>query len=247
MSKITFEICVDTPQGLLNAKAGGADRVELCSALVAGGLTPSRALMRFAAAQSMPAHVMIRPREGDFCFDEADVQLMLDEISLAQQENMRGVVLGATRKDGTLDLEILEKLVAAANGMDITLHRAFDVTPDPFVALEDAISLGFNRILTSGQQKTAFEGKDLIAQLAEKAGDRIEIMPGSGVNAENVKDLSAIMNLTSVHASCAVAVSQSPKAAEMLGFSAPDGRRETSAAVAQQMAEVLSKLEGVMQ
>ncbi|MCF4097705.1 copper homeostasis protein CutC [Maritalea mediterranea] len=246
MSRINLEICVDTPQALINAKQGGADRVELCSALVAGGLTPSRGLMQFAAAQKMPAHVMIRPREGDFCFDAQEVQLMLDDIALAQQENMQGVVLGATHKDGRLDVEVLQELVAAASGMDITLHRAFDVTPDPFVALEEAIVLGFNRILTSGQQKSALEGKDLLAALMAKAGDRIEIMPGSGIKASNVKELAANMPLSSVHASCAVPVAQSPQRAVALGFADIEGRRETSLQAAKELASALNALEWVM-
>lgn len=153
MPKVILEICVDTAHGIKTAKRAGADRVELCSALVAGGLTPTRGLMRLARDLEMAAHVMIRPREGDFCFTEDEINLMLDDIALAKQEHMQGVVLGATKADGSLDVRTLQKLVAAANGLDLTLHRAFDVTPDPFEALETAIELGFDRILTSGQKK----------------------------------------------------------------------------------------------
>lgn len=242
MPKVTFEVCVDTPPSLVNAQQGGADRVELCSALRLGGLTPTRSLMRFAAAQTMPAHVMIRPRDGDFCFDAAEVQLMLDDIALAQDEGMQGVVLGATRQDGSPDLEVLEKLVSAAKGMDITLHRAFDVAPDPFAALEAAIALGFSRVLTSGQQQTALQGKDLLVKLVAKAGGRIEVMPGSGINGANVHQLTALMPLTCVHASCAEPIPQSPETVSSLGFCVPEGRRETNLAMVQQLAQALAEL-----
>ncbi|WP_339616100.1 copper homeostasis protein CutC [uncultured Gilvimarinus sp.] len=242
MAKVIFEVCIDAPQALNNAKQGGADRVELCAALVAGGLTPTRALMRFATAEAVPAHVMIRPRGGDFCFTAAEVQLMLDDIAQARDENMQGVVLGATHQDGTLDLETLAKLVAAASGMDITLHRAFDLTPDPFVALEQAIALGFNRILTSGQQKTALQGKQLLARLIDKADGRIEIMPGSGINAVNVRELATLMPLTCVHASCSEFIPQAPEAAIKLGFCATEGRRQTSLDVVQRMTDILVAL-----
>ncbi|WP_049721507.1 copper homeostasis protein CutC [Gilvimarinus polysaccharolyticus] len=244
MSKITLEVCVGTPQALLNAKQGGADRVELCSALVAGGLMPTRAFMRFAVAQAMPAHVMIRPREGDFCFDAVELQLMLDEIAQAQEESVQGVVFGATRQDGSLDVDALAKLVTAANGMDITLHRAFDVVPDPFAALEDAIALGFNRILTSGQQTTALAGQDLLADLVAKADGRIEIMPGSGINAVNVHELAALVPLTCVHASCSELIPQAPSAATKLGFCTSEQRRETNLDAVRQMAKALLELEG---
>lgn len=244
MSKITLEICIDTPAALIAAQKGGADRVELCSALVAGGLTPNRGFMRFAAAQKMCAHVMIRPREGDFCFDQHEMQLMLDDIALAQNENMQGVVLGATQQDGQLDMAMLNELVSAANGMDITLHRAFDVTPDPFEALEQAIELGFNRILTSGQKTNASAGIELIAQLVERAAGRIEIMPGSGVGLANAKELLAINGITSLHSSCSAPLAQSPKAAQDLGFSAKDGRRETVQNRVEELVQTLANLEG---
>lgn len=243
MSKITLEICVDTPAALIAAQQGGADRVELCSALVAGGLTPHRGLMRFAAARNMRTHAMVRPREGDFCFDDHDMQLMLDDIALAQHENMQGVVLGATLQNGQLDIEKLKELVAAANGMDITLHRAFDVTPNPFDALEQAIELGFNRILTSGQKPGVSEGMDLIAQLVTRAAGRIEIMPGSGVGLTNAKDLLAIKGITSLHTSCSALVAQSPDAAQQLGFAAKNGRRETAQNRVEEMVRTLAKMQ----
>ncbi|WP_027833714.1 copper homeostasis protein CutC [Maritalea myrionectae] len=244
MSKITFEICVDTPHGLKVAKQAGADRVELCSALAAGGLTPSRGLMRLAREIDMPAHVMIRPRDGDFCFSEDELKLMLDDIALAKSEKMQGVVLGATHADGTLDECTLKTLIDAANGMDLTLHRAFDVTPEPLSALETAIELGFDRILTSGQQTKASDGKDLLAEIVTAARGRIEIMPGSGVNAEVISHLAAAMPLTNIHASCAAPLPQSPDAAVKLGFAAEAGRRDASLKVAQKLALELSHFEG---
>lgn len=244
MSKIKFEICVDTPHGLKVAKQAGADRVELCSALVAGGLTPSRGLMRLAHEIEMRSHVMIRPREGDFCFSDDELNLMLDDIALAKSEQMQGVVLGVTQADGTLDKAALKTLIDAAEGMDLTLHRAFDVTPDPFAALETAIELGFDRILTSGQKTNANDGRDLLGKIAAAANGRIEIMPGSGVNAATITSLSAVMPLTSVHTSCAAPLPQSPDAAVQLGFAAVAGRRDASLNIGQEIVDVLAKIEG---
>src|SRR5450830_141894 len=149
---ITLEVCVDNAVGLAAALTGGADRIELCSALDTGGLTPSFGLLRAASASPVPVVAMIRPRGGDFCFDEAEIQLMLDDIDAVAAAGLHGVVLGASLPDGQLDHRTLERLVhrAAAHGLHCTLHRAIDLCPDLEQATVLAIALGFGRILTSG-------------------------------------------------------------------------------------------------
>ncbi|WP_026286918.1 copper homeostasis protein CutC [Gilvimarinus chinensis] len=228
MSKKLLEVCVDSPRSLITAVEGGADRVELCSALGVGGLTPSTSLMGFAASQNIPVHVMIRPREGHFNFSHAEVELMLEDIAQARKYEVQGVVLGACQQHGELDLETLQKLIDAAKGLDLTLHRAFDITPDPFAALEQAIELGFNRILTSGQKKTAIEGEALIKKLVNAAGDRIEIMPGSGINTECIQAWINDTAIKCVHASCALPIPSAVENLVALGFEPAQGRRETN-------------------
>ncbi len=240
MAKVLLEVCVDTPASLQKAKAGGADRVELCSALEVGGLTPCASFMRFAADMNVQAHVMIRPRAGDFCFDSDEVQLMLCDIAQAKALKLQGVVLGASHQDGTIDISTLKKLIAAAKGMDITLHRAFDLTPDPFKALEQAVELGFHRILTSGQQPTSIAGQSLIKQLHTAADGRIDIMPGSGVNAKNVQQLLDAMPLKSVHASCSEVKVSAANKVTALGFEPPAGRRETSVTLVEELVGALN-------
>jgi copper homeostasis protein len=199
---ITLEICVDSPAGLAAAAAGGADRIELCSALELGGLTPSRGLMRAAAAARCPAYAMIRPRAGDFCYGRADLASMLDDIDAAREAGLQGVVLGASRTDGRLDSALLDILLERASGMGATLHRAFDLVPDPPAALETAIGLGFQRILTSGAAATALSGARALAQLVALAGRRIAIMAGGGVNADTLPAMLAASHVREVHASC---------------------------------------------
>ncbi|MDP9756655.1 UNVERIFIED_ORG: copper homeostasis protein CutC [Rhizobium sp. SORGH_AS260] len=144
-----LEICVDDVAGLEAAVRGGADRIELCAALSGGGVTPSVGFMHRAAAYGLPVSVMIRPRAGDFVFTRDEADVMKRDIDAARAAGLSGVVLGASREDGSLDLPLLEELRRHANGLDVTLHRAFDVVPAMDEALEAAVALGFSRILTS--------------------------------------------------------------------------------------------------
>lgn len=199
---IRVEICIETPQGIQAAEAAGADRLELCASLDAGGLTPSAGLMAYAAQRPLPTLAMIRPRAGSFIFDTEEAAVMQDDIRAARAAGLTGVVLGALRPDRHLDHELLLRQCDACGPLERTLHRAFDLTQDPFAELEFAISAGFTRILTSGQQPTAPEGADCLARLQKQAAGRLVILAGSGVKAGNVAALIRQTGVTEVHASC---------------------------------------------
>lgn len=197
---MTFEICATNLQSCKSAKTAGASRIELCTALDAGGMTPSAGLIRAAVKSSgLPVHVLIRPREGDFFYSKTEIQIMLDDIRQCRKLGAAGVVVGVLKKNGRLDLPVLKKMLAAARPMEITCHRAFDCTPDPFAALEDLILLGFDRILTSGQTESAFEGKFLIQKLVERAAGRIQIQPGAGIHSENIGEIRRATGAENFH------------------------------------------------
>ena len=250
---LTLEVCVDTSVGLAEAIAGGADRIELCSALALGGLTPSAGFMAEAAGCGVPVMAMIRPRAGDFVWSEADLAVMEADIAAARAVGLAGVVLGASLPDGRLDGTALARLVRAASGgdrflarnrtgafegsgpefskipapLDLTLHRCYDLVPDMDGALDEAVALGFRRILTSGGARTAAEGAARIGALVVRAAGRIAIMPGAGVTAETAPVLLA-QGVRELHGSCAQSVAVSGKGPEM-GFG-PEVERRTSAA-----------------
>ncbi len=181
-----IEVCAFSIESCLNAQCAGAQRVELCGGLYEGGTTPSYGLIeRARAVLSIQLYVMIRPRGGDFCYDEEELAVMRNDIQAAKALGADGVVFGILQPNGAVDVARTSELIALAKPMGVTFHRAFDVAQDPFEALEAVIQTGAERILTSGQQNTAFEGINLIRQLAKRASDRIEIMAGSGVNADN--------------------------------------------------------------
>lgn len=202
MTHPLIEVCVDNAEGLAAAVAGGADRIELCAALSVGGLTPSPGLMALAARATVPVLAMIRPREGDFVYSSAEISQMVADIVAVRHAGLAGVVFGANRADATLDVAVLRELIAASKGLDMTLHRAFDLAPDPDAALETAISLGIPRVLTSGGARTAVAGRANLERLFKLAGSRVTIMPGSGITAETVSELRGLP-LREVHASCA--------------------------------------------
>lgn len=205
MTKVLLEVCVDDLAGLQAAIEGGADRIELCSALALGGLTPSLGLMELAATFDIPCNAMIRPRAGDFVFSEEEIEIMLADIAAARNAGLAGVVLGASLPDGRLDRMVLQTLARAAEGLDLTLHRTFDLVPDIAEAVEVAVRLGFSRILTSGGARTALEGVDGIGQAMASAKGRIAIMPGAGISAEIAPEFRAL-GIAEFHASCSVAL-----------------------------------------
>lgn len=220
---VIVEVCVDTAAGLAEAVAGGADRIELCAALALGGLTPSTGFMAQAAECGVPVMAMIRPRAGNFVWSEAEVCQMEADIAAARMAGLVGVVLGASLPDGRLDDATLERLLHAAKGMDCTLHRCFDLVPDMAAALEDAIALGFRRILTSGGALRAEEGLPALSRLISQAGGRLSVMPGSGVSPANATRFAAI-GAGEIHASGAVGMPQSGRVVEM-GFALATDRR----------------------
>jgi len=200
-SQRLLEVCVDTPEGLLAAIRGGAGRIELCAALALSGLTPPLGLLRLAAAQPQPIYAMIRPRAGDFCFSPAEFDVMRSDIDAVRAAGLTGVVLGASRPSGELDQDMLAVLIDHAKGLRMTLHRAFDITPDLDAALETAIDLGFERVLTSGGAKTALQGIERLRELSERANGRIVVMAGSGVTPDNLPALIEASGLREFHGS----------------------------------------------
>lgn len=221
-----LEICVDSPAGLRAAIAGGADRIELCAALDVGGLTPSPGLLQLAGRMSVPVRAMIRPRAGDFIYDAAEQDAMLHEIDAARDAGLAGVVIGALTQAGELDLVLLKRLVAHAAGLDVTLNRAVDLLPDPLVAVDVAIDLGLATILTSGGALKAHDGIATIAAMQARAAGRVEILPGSGINAANVAAILDGAGVGSAHASCGRLVDTTDLRSVAMGF-AHAQRRET--------------------
>jgi len=199
-SPYTLEICVGSPAGIA-ASARVADRIELCGALRLGGLTPDIGMMEFAAAAGVETHALIRPRSGDFKMAPEDIAVAVSSIRAARLIGLKGVVIGAER-DGALDRSALDAMVAATDGLDVTLHRVIDVVDDPVAALEVAIDLGAVRVLTSGAALTAEQGIAGLNRLYAAAAGRIEIMAGGGINSANLAQIMAATEITSFHASC---------------------------------------------
>lgn len=197
-----LEVCVDTVAGLERAAACGADRIELCQGLDLGGLTPSLAMMRYAASLHVPTYALIRPRPGDFVYSAREIDVMIDDIRAAQQVGLAGVVLGVLNEDHSLNREALQALLDHCAGLGRTLHRGFDLTPDLFAAAETAIGLGFDRILTSGGAPTAMQGSRTIVELARRTAGLISIMPGAGIRPDNVAWVLRTDHIEEIHASC---------------------------------------------
>ena len=239
MSAVTLEICVDGADGLIAAVAGGADRIELCSALALGGLTPSPGLMTLAARAPVPVYAMIRPRAGDFVFSPAEIDQMRREIDAVRDAGLAGVVLGASEPGGALDEALLGRLAAHAEGLGRTLHRAFDLVPDRSSALETAVALGFERILTSGGAAKAGDALPELAALVKQAAARISIMPGSGVRPDNAAAIITATGAREIHASCRAAGIAFAAEALAFGFASEAERMETSEAMVAALAEAL--------
>ncbi len=185
--RILFEACCGSAEDAVNAWRGGADRAELCSDLFHGGLTPSLGTFRTVRtlAPGFPLMCMLRPREGGFCYTEVEYAVMLADAKAFLDDGAEGVVFGFLHEDGTIDEERCREMLRVADGREAVFHRAFDLTPDPFAALETLIRLGFTRLLTSGQKPSVPEGVGLIRRLIERADGRIQVMPGAGITPEN--------------------------------------------------------------
>lgn len=248
--RVLLEVCVDEAAGLEAAILGGADRIELCSALALGGLTPSPGLIRLAAASPVPVYAMIRPRAGGFVADSGTLDAMGGDIAAVRAAGLAGVVLGVGRPDGRLDAEALAALLTQAAGLGATLHRAFDLVPDPLAALDVAVELGFERILTSGAAASAPDGAILLARLQDAAAGRIGIMAGAGLRPDLVGGLVLSTGIRQVHASCSEPSASDPCAsdpgasdasASALGFAAA-GPRATSQSIVRAMRQALDHL-----
>ena len=195
-----FEICANSVASCIAAQEGGADRVELCSGIPEGGTTPSFGMIRKARASiDIALNVIIRPRGGDFLYSEDELEEMIHDIRIAEELGADGLVFGCLTKEGNIDKRAMSILMEASGSLPVTFHRAFDHSADPLKALEDIIELGCARILTSGCRPTALEGADLLAQLVEKAGDRIIIMPGCGVKESNIAEIARLSGAREFH------------------------------------------------
>lgn len=243
MERRTLEICVQDIQGIDAAVAGGADRIELCAALSVGGLTPPVSLARAAADAPLPVHLLCRPREGDFVYAPAEQALIAGDIRTAAETGLAGVVIGANARAG-LDTTLLAALVAharalgAARGspLSLTLHRAFDLCGDLQASMEDAIAIGFDRILTSGGTPKAIDGVAALTRLHAQAAGRIVILAGSGVSPASLPTILQ-SGVREVHASCRQP-DTGPVDANALrfGFVSPDHARTNADLVRQLVA-----------
>ncbi len=197
---MTCELVVYNVESAFKAQEGGADRIELCDNPADGGTTPSGGTVEVVRQNvTLDVYVMIRPRGGDFVYSSYEFHAMKRDIFQFQKAGVDGFVFGILNPDGTLDKKRCKELIDKAKPLKCTCHRAFDMTRDPFQALEDCIEVGFERILTAGQRPKALEGAELIRQLIEKAGSRIKIMPGSGVNEQTVKEIVSSTGAREIH------------------------------------------------
>lgn len=196
-----FEVCLEGVDAVIACEAVGIKRVELCAALVEGGITPSLGTIQAARDNSqLDIMVMIRPRGGDFIYSAAELDDMARNIEACKQIGVSGVVFGLLNPTGDIDHKNTKALIDLANGLSVTFHRAFDVSKDPFTSLEALISLGVDRVLTSGQAATVPEGKEIIRQLVTQAKGRIGILPGCGITPENVAEIIAYTGVNEFHA-----------------------------------------------
>jgi copper homeostasis protein len=200
MGKVLLEICCGSIDDAIEAEKGGADRVELCSALFLGGLTPSVGTIQEVKQRlKIPVIVMVRPRSGGFCYTEAEMATMERDVEAAVAHGADGVVFGILLADGKIDLRRCKRLRELIGNRQAVFHRAFDVTPDPFDAKGQLVDLGVTRILTSGQRNSVPEGVDLIRRLIERAEGRIEILPGGGILPCNIKEVVERTGCRQVH------------------------------------------------
>jgi copper homeostasis protein len=200
MANILLEICCGSIDDAIEAERGGADRVELCSALFLGGLTPSLGTIQEAKRRlKIPIMVMVRPRGGGFAYSEAELASMERDTEAAIEHGADGVVFGVLQSDGRIDIPHARRIRQSIGKRQAVFHRAFDVTPDPFEALEQLVDLGFTRVLTSGQKDSVPEGVELIKNLIDRAGDRIEVLPGGGIQVWNMKEMVERIGCRQVH------------------------------------------------
>ncbi len=251
MGNRNIEVCCTSVNDVLEAWYGGAVRVELCSAISCGGVTPSYGLIvdvvrtvkellhlsetrgsensGSAAHRRFAVNVLVRPREGEFCYTDSEINTMIEDICFCSDLGVDGVVIGALTPEGDVDVDVCGRLVSAATGMSVTFHRAFDACQDPFNALEQIISLGCDRLLTSGQRADALRGAELIAQLVSRSKGRISVMPGSGINPENIIKIERATGASEFHSTARKAVRDLSRLhVPELGFEEPSAKMPPS-------------------
>lgn len=221
-----IEICCGSIQSAANAKAGGAVRIELCQGLVEGGTTPSPATIDYAVKElGLKVFVLVRPRGGDFCYNELEIKTMEEDVAFCKKAGAAGIVVGFLHPDGSIDTVLTRRFVELSTPLPVTFHRAFDECADPMNALEQIIDCGCARILTSGCKPTAMEGAEMLQKLVKQADGRIKILAGSGVTPENAAALREKTGVEEIHGSCKI--------------TRPDGAWETDK---QQVRELLERL-----
>lgn len=204
---IRIEICTNGYQSVINAQNNGAHCAELCESLEVGGVTPSYGtLKKVASDMKIPVRVLIRPRSGNYIYNDEELEMMCSDIALIKELGYEGVVIGALDEKGNLDVEKIKAMMKAGEGMKFTFHRAIDACNNPLEALATLVDLGFDKVLTSGCKPKAVDGIDMIRQMQEKFGDKIRIMAGGGVNVGNVMKIINETGVTNCHASLTVEV-----------------------------------------
>lgn len=205
MEKNKLEICCFNLESAIIAAESGADRIELCADPASGGTTPATGLIKTVRKKiGIELYPIIRSRGGDFLFSEEEFEMMLYEVEVCKSAGCEGIVIGLLLPDGQVDKSKVAKLIEKAYPLGVCFHRAFDWTRNPFEALEDIIDMGCERILTSGQRPTAIEGTQLIKDLIQQADGRIEIMPGSGIRAENIREIKDKTGAKQFHSSARI-------------------------------------------
>lgn len=243
MSGPILEIAANSVASALAAEAGGAARVELCSALEVGGLTPSHATIAVACVRlRIPVFVLIRPRAGDFVYDDIECEVMCRDIETCKMLGCAGVVIGALDVDGNVDVPLCRSLIYAAHGLPVTFHRAFDFARDPFAALEAVIGLGCDRLLTSGRVDDALAGVPLIRRLIGAARGRITVMPGGGIDAQNISVIRDATGAIEFHASAKKRVPSRLRTAHARLGNMDDGDWQTDADGVRERIEALRSL-----
>lgn len=239
-----LEICIDSLESLENAIDAGADRVEICSALFADGLSPDLGLVSYACKyERIEKFVMLRPRDGDFTYDEKEIKQIKETIKAYKNYPIDGFVFGAIKEDGSLDIDLLREVVDLAKPYPVALHRAFDYSKDGEKAVNQLIDMGIIRILTSGKKSTAIEGLDLISHIQEEYGKQIEIMAGSGVNPTNIGKIYDKSKITNFHMSGRVKKENNITYKSDLELPTK-GKFVTSFALVKEAREVLNQLGG---
>lgn len=205
--QITVEVCVDSVASAIAAERGGAQRIELCSDLLEGGVTPSLGLLGFVRSKvSIAVHPIVRPRPGDFCYSDAEFEILQRDIEIAKSEGADGVVLGILEREGTIDVRRTRQLVELARPLSVTFHRAFDMSEDLFRSLEDVCATGADRLLTSGGEQECLQGVDTLARLVRAARGRITIMAGGRIGINNAATIIERTGVTEIHVGLATTV-----------------------------------------